>query len=327
MLLDQLVSLYESELKLLNRSPCTIRCNARWVRVFGRQLAAQRKTTYEKLQIESITGEDARQYIAALQSQDRKWEGKNSERAGSLSPFTVNQAARLLRGFGNWLEHNEFANPFKKLPIPKTPINEIEILTEDEIKRLLASVDPNTAHGARVYAIVLIMLGSGLRLGEVASLQTNNLDLDHRKVRVLGKGNKWRTVSVGVRTTKALIKYLHVYRTAPANEQAQTTLFLSVDGYALGNSGVHQIIRRLRKRSHIPRLHAHLFRHTFAVRYLLQGGDIASLQEILGHDDITTTRMYLHLTKDQIVAQHRKFDPIDAIELEPRRFSKRRESR
>jgi len=316
--LNQMAELYSNELRLLERAEDTIKLARLWPRYLTDYLIDQGRPT----NIEAIDPKDAINFLDWLKNRVVKpRRGAKTIPTKRISPYTVNQAARVLRAFGNWLSKSKWPNPFMDIHIPKTPEANIEVLTKEEKERLIACINPSTHNGARNYAMILLMLGSGPRVGEVARLKVEDVDFIVQSMKVFGKGNKWRTISFGVNTAKALLRYFHAYRPTPSNEEAKEYLFSSVDGYPMNRGGVQNIVKRLRKRSEIPRLHPHLLRHTFAVDYLLSGGDLASLQEILGHDSIETTRLYLHFTKEHLITQHRKFDPVDKLmESRTRRF-------
>jgi integrase/recombinase XerC/integrase/recombinase XerD len=169
----------------------------------------------------------------------------------------------------------------------------IEILSDDEIGRIVQSINPDSFLGARLYAIVLVLLDTGIRASELCTLTMDNTFLTEGFLKVRGKGNKERMVPFGALTKKALLKYLHSYR-PEAQSDDQRELFLSIEGTPLSYNGLALLIRRLGSNSDVPRLHPHLFRHTFAVRYLMNGGDIMTLRLILGHTTLEVTQMYMH---------------------------------
>lgn len=274
-----------------------------------------------------IAIEDARAYIADLQSRDERWLNHplhllmhQEKKAGALAPSTISSAARVLRAFGNWMARNGYGNPFAGLQMPSVPKTLIDPLTHEEMSRLVECINPDITGGARNYALTILLLDTGLRASEAAGLRLSHVDFQRRCLKVTGKGDKERLVPFGQRATKALMRYTTVFRPEPANAESSDWFFLSVDGYGLTYNAIDRIFRRLRERANVPRLHAHLLRHTFAVNYLMNGGDIVTLQMILGHESLEITRRYLHLSKQQIMAQHQSFSPMDRIEIgEPRR--------
>ena len=130
--------------------------------------------------------------------------------------------------------------------------------------------------------------------------------------KVRGKGNKERIVPVGIEAQVALSEYITYVRSKIAKPDCNR-LFVSKDGGPITENTIKLFFSRLKKKSGINRLHAHLCRHTFAINYLLNGGDIYSLKEILGHTTLEMVNRYLHFTKAQITARHREFSPMDRI--------------
>lgn len=270
----------------------------------------------------SLSIDDGREFVAHLQGRTTRY-GDHAMRptaTGGLSPYTVHAYVRTLKTFGSWLQEEGYASthPFKRLKPPKLPETMIEILADDEIKRLLASINPKCHLGARMYAIFLLLLDTGIRASELCGLSLDNVHLDEGYVKVRGKGNKERIVPIGMSTKKALMAYMHGYRSEVADEGAKA-VFLTVDGTPLQYAGLAQAIRRLGEAGEVKRLHPHLFRHTFAVRYLMNGGDIMTLRLILGHTTLEVTQLYLHLAEAHVQVQHSRFSPVDRLELTRRR--------
>ena len=132
-----------------------------------------------------------------------------------------------------------------------------------------------------MHAMVLLLLDTGMRASELCALTLGNTHLNEGYVKALGKGAKERIVPFGTLTRKSLLRYIHSYRPEPASAEVDE-LFLSTNGTPLSYDGLAQALKRLGKAAGVPRLHAHLFRHTFAVRYLMDGGDLMTLKLILG---------------------------------------------
>jgi len=155
------------------------------------------------------------------------------------------------------------------------------------------------------------MLDAGLRISEVTGLRTADLNLEAGWLKVLGKGSKERIVPFGAAAQRALWRYAHHYRPEPLGPDVY--FFLTLDGRPLGTSGLTSTVKRIATRSGVPRLHPHLCRHTFATRYLINGGDVFSLQQILGHTTLEMVRRYVNLASAHVAVQHRKFSPMDQI--------------
>jgi site-specific recombinase XerD len=236
--------------------------------------------------LHEITLDQARAFVAHLQGKTTRFDDHHMRptKEGGLSPHSVHAYVRTLKTFGSWLVEEGYVevHPFERLKAPKLPETMIEVLSDDEIRRMVASISVDTVLGARLHAIVLLLLDTGLRASELCGLTIENTHLGEGYVKVRGKGNKERIVPFCNTTKKSLLRYVHTYRPEAVSGSVDTC-FLSVDGAQLTTSGLFQILHRLGEAANIPRLHPHLFRHTFAVRYLMNGGDIMTLRLMLGH--------------------------------------------
>jgi site-specific recombinase XerD len=190
----------------------------------------------------------------------------------------------------------------------------IQPLSEDEIRRVLVVIPQDTPEGVRNYAIILTFLDCGIRLSELTNLKISDIDFSAGQFKVFGKGAKERIVPMGLTTRRAIIRYLEHYRPQPVNPQ-ESRLFLTVAGDPISKDSVAKLTERLKRRTDIPRLHPHLFRHTFAVRYLVNGGDVFTLQKILGHTTLEMTRKYVTLASGDVKEKHRQYSPVDNLGL------------
>jgi site-specific recombinase XerD len=166
--------------------------------------------------------------------------------------------------------------------------------------------------GRRNYVIVFLMLDTGLRLGEITSATLSNFDSMEGLLKVMGKGRKERIVPMGKKSQIILSEYIKYVRSKTAKPDC-TQLFISENGGPVTENSLKLFFTRLKKESGISRVHAHLLRHTFAIKFLLNGGDIYSLKEILGHETLEMVSHYLHFTQAQLTARHREFSPMDRI--------------
>jgi site-specific recombinase XerD len=243
-----------------------------------------------------------------------------------VSAATIDQHVRTLKGFSTWLYEKRYTrtNILKLLPRPKQPQLTVEPLTDDEVKRLLASINTQSPYSARNYAIIMALLDTGLRLSELCNLKMEDVHLDSRYcyVKVLGKGQKERLVYLGRRAHEALLTYNTFVRPHHAKDPAVTRLFLTIRGRPLNPGAVEHMIAAVGKEARIPRIHAHLLRHTAATQYLVQGGDVLSLQRKLGHAGLEMTNRYVHLASDQLAAIQERVAPMDKIDIKPMRVPK-----
>lgn len=207
-------------------------------------------------------------------------------------------------------------NPTRRLKVPKAPKAIIETFSDAQIHRLIRAIDQRSAVGCRDYCIILVFLDTGVRLSELVTLELPNLHQDQAYFKGLGKGTKGRIVPIGAHVQKALWKYIHKYRPEPFHANIQN-VFLSRDGRALSPSSVYDRISKYGKRAGLQgvRCSPHTFRHTFAKNFLLNGGDVFTLQKILGHSSLEVVRMYVNLASDDVQVQHRKASPVDWLKL------------
>jgi len=205
-------------------------------------------------------------------------------------------------------------NTLTNFRIPKAPNTIVEPLSSEEINTIVNSINIKLPTGIRNHAILVTMLDTGLRASEVASIHLINLNLTDGYVKVMGKGAKERFVPIGKYVQMTLLSYIKNIRPIP-NSSEKSNLFLSISGKPITVNTIKLVFSRLAKSASVTRLHAHLCRHTFAINYLLNGGDIFSLREILGHTTLEMVNHYLHFTSSQISDQHRKYSPMDRLEL------------
>lgn len=248
--------------------------------------------------LESITPTLLRQYAVALQRRP-------------LNSVSRQSYIRALRAFLTWCYEQDFlpANYSEKFRLPKAKRQEINVLTDAEAKRLMDSFDQKSTLQLRNYCICALMLDSGLRMDEVVTLRVENLHVAEGYAIVDGKGSKQRTVPLGLVGRRALSRYL---RRRPAPPDSGPVFVLS-NGKPIIQTTVKTLFRKLKKKLEMPRLHAHLLRHTFATRFLENGGDMYTLQQILGHTSLEMVRRYVHLTQRKTVVKFPEYSPLDRL--------------
>ncbi len=245
------------------------------------------------------------------------------------SERTIQTYARSARAFFHWLARQGILleNPFERVAFPKVGKPLIKTITEDEFKQLLVACVPPGEGGrladratARNRAILWVFYDSGIRLSELINLKMENLDRKHGIITVKGKGSKERRIALGQNCLRNLFHYLDRYR--PKEKELEEWgmpdedhLFLSETRGPLTQNGITLLFSRLKKRSGITgkRISPHILRHTFAIRYLKLGKDPFSLQELLGHEDIATVKLYMHMNDEDIQEQKRKYSPGDHL--------------
>jgi len=205
-------------------------------------------------------------------------------RTEPLSTATIHGHVRTLRAFFSWLVDEGLTeeNIAKDLKPPKLVKKAVSTLSDEEIIAIVHTLNLNNHCEARNLTIFMLLLDTGLRIGELVSIKMEDIHMNEAFVKVMGKGKKERIVPIGNNAQKALQRYLFRYRTRPAHTGIEN-VFLSVHGTPLTENSMKLMFARLGQRSGVQRLHTHLCRHTFATRFLVNGGDVFTLQQILGH--------------------------------------------
>jgi len=297
----------------------------RWtLSTLDRWLSAHGRST----RITDITLADVRAFLHAETHRATLCPGHVTgvERAGKLSDRTLHCYVRAIRAFFNWLVVEEYLtkSPVTLLKPPKLEQRYKAVLSVPEIERLLSALNQRTFLGARMYAIIALLYDSGLRAGELATLELSDVQWSDYQLRVMGKGKKERLVPFSPATHKALRKYL-AQREPFAHESS--ALFITAEGQRLTREAVTIAVKRLGKRAGIPRLHPHLLRHSAAVAAILNGANQFELKRILGHTQLTTTDGYMDYAQQHLAQQHRHFSPMSKVTTQRPPLPKRRKKR
>ncbi len=229
----------------------------------------------------------------------------------NITSTTIQTYIRALRSFLTWCYEQEYIseNLPEKFRLPKAQRKAIDILTDSEVRQLLSCFNFRYLIHLRNYCMCSLMLDSGLRLHEVVTLSIDHLHLPEGYIIVDGKGNKQRIVPVGLSTRKVLFRYLSRRPSCAPTDR----LFLMSNLQPVTDATLRQMFRKLKKRSGIARLRAHLLRHTFATRYLENGGDMYALQQILGHTSLEMVKKYVHSTTRKTVPTFPEYSPLDNL--------------
>ena len=308
--LDRAIAHYLASIKGENYSPRTVDLYDRVLTRFCRRLG-------ESPAVEDVNVDTALEFQLFLQGVPRNADHPFKRSGGALSPEYVNLNCRILRSFSSWLQRHKYLkdNVLKDFRPGKVPYREIVPLSPDEQRGVVACLKGESYEQARGMAICLTLLDTGLRASELCHIEVEDCDPYSGEVRVReGKGARDRHVAVGVRTLAAIHAYVFQHRPDPA-PAVPDRLYLSRDGYPMDRKSLYQVIRRLRRRAGIRRLTTHLFRHTFAVSYLKNGGDVLTLQRILGHRSLKMVNHYMHLASSDVVERHRRYSPVDRLQL------------
>lgn len=231
-------------------------------------------------------------------------------------PITIHDYIISLRIFFNYLVSEGVLNTncLDNIKKPKVPQKVIYSFTPQEVMYILRLFNNTDFISYRNYTIMNILFGTGIRRSELTSLLLYDVDLQINCLRIVGKGNKERLVPIS-RSLRHIIKRYLVKRGEYLTKRDKVTsaFLINANGEQLTASGINRLFRIVRESNAkwSTRVSAHTFRHTFAKYYLLNGGDIFSLQRILGHSKIEVTRKYVDLTETEIKVQNEKFNPLD----------------
>jgi integrase/recombinase XerD len=188
-------------------------------------------------------------------------------------------------------------NPAADVDLPRRRRRLPRSLSLGEVERLIEAANGTTPRSLRDRALIELLYGGGLRVGEAVALRRGDVDLETRLVRCVGKGDKERVVPLGAQTVEALRRYLARGRPY-LDRRHRAEIFLNAQGGALTRAGAFLIVKRLAAKAGLDpeRVHPHLLRHSFATHLLEGGADLRSVQEMLGHADLGTTEIYTHVS-------------------------------
>ena len=223
---------------------------------------------------------------------------------------------RTIRTFFIFLYQNDYItnNPITNVKAPKIEEKEMRTFTSQEITKLLNAFDKFTFIGFRNYCIFCTFFSTGMRRGELIELTLADVNITNDFIRIEhGKGQKERFVPIGKTLRRLLLQYLRQREEFLNGESCKWLFITSKIERKLTSSTLSDIFQKLKKELNLTgeKISCHTWRHTFAKNYLLNGGEIFSLQKILGHSDIATTKNYLNLNKNEIKMQHAKYNPLD----------------
>jgi integrase/recombinase XerD len=220
-------------------------------------------------------------------------------RARGLAPSSIARRGAAARSFYRHLVliGDRVDNPAAEVDLPRRRDRLPRSLSPREVESLIEAAQGVTPRSLRDRALVELLYGAGLRVGEAVGLDRGRVDLENRIVRCLGKGDKERIVPLGRQATDALRRYLSRGR-PHLDRRHRPELFLNAQGGALTRAGAFLILRRLAGKAGLEptRVHPHLLRHSFATHLLEGGADLRSVQEMLGHADLSTTELYTHVS-------------------------------
>ena len=250
----------------------------------------------ENLEMLELTRHDLRGFIADLSRE-------------GLSPTTVGRVTSAVRGFYRFLmlDGHLKKNPSEDLSVPQKGFYLPKFLNQTDVENLLAVPDVSTETGLRNKAILEVMYAAGLRVSEVVDLLINNVDLDAGILTCRGKGSKTRRVPIG----KSAVEWLRLYLAARRQKEniEINNIFLSSLGKPLTRQAIFIFIREYAAKIGLEDVSPHTLRHSFATHLVQNSADIRSVQQMLGHADISTTQIYTHITDIHLRKTYEKFHP------------------
>ncbi len=229
--------------------------------------------------------------------------------------FSSTSQARIISGVKTFykflvLENTINDSPAELLETPKISRKLPTYLTVEEIDLMLSQIDLSLPESERNYSILETLYSCGLRVSEIVTLKISDLNLNEEYIKVTGKGNKQRLVPIGKKAIKLIINYINNYRNKlTIQKQNSDFLYLNRRGKPLRRVMIFNIIKNLAEKSGIKKsLSPHTFRHSFATHLVEGGADLRAVQEMLGHESITTTEIYTHLDthflRENILSYH-----------------------
>lgn len=230
-----------------------------------------------------------------------------------LAPATIDAYYRCMRTFFNWLVAEGLISqtPMSNIKKPRLPKMLVKPFTTEDIQNMILLTSGKRFVDIRNRAIILLLLDTGIRLNEVASIKLSDIDFDRETIRIFGKGSKERIVCMGKNTQKALLKYLLM------RQDSLPYLWLNESRKQLTRDGIQVAIKKLCKSARVTaKPGPHTFRHTAAIMFLRNGGDSAILQYMLGHSTLEMTKRYLStLGENELMAAHKRFSPVDGMKF------------
>jgi integrase/recombinase XerD len=208
----------------------------------------------------------------------------------------------------------DYKDPSESILRPNQAIRLPEVLTKEEVEKLL-DIETKDAFSYRNKAMLELMYATGLRVSELVSLSVNDIDFENATVRCFGKGSKERIVPIVDYALNIVKEYLENYRTSMLKGYITDSLFLNNHGKLMTRQGFFKIIKQIALTKEITKnIHPHMLRHSFATHILENGADLRIIQELLGHENISTTQIYTHVRTDLIRKNYDDYHPRSKID-------------
>lgn len=249
----------------------------------------------EKIKLKSVTIQHLMHYFVKRQTE-------------GCSEITISKDISGIRAFGDYLVRKNYweENIALLLDKPKANRNLPKVLSVEQVDLLLSSIDKTTNCGKRDDALFELIYSCGLRISEACDLKIANVHMEEHLILVHGKGDKERLIPFGKRAEDKLKIYINDVRPLLVKDRKVPELFVNYKGEGISRKGVWKRFHELESLAGID-AKVHTLRHSFATHLLAGGADLRSVQELLGHADLSTTTIYTHVTDEQLEKAHEKY--------------------
>ena len=229
-----------------------------------------------------------------------------------LAANSIARRLAAIRMFHRFLARERISrnDPSSLIDSPKLGKKIPDALSFSEVEALLAQPNIRDKQGIRDKAILEIFYATGMRVSEATNLKLSNVNLDVGFLRCIGKGNKERVIPLGKKAIASIHRYLQAARPELLKDNKCDLLFLNRSGKRISRQSIWKIIKKYARQARIKKpVWPHILRHSFATHLLERGADLRSVQEMLGHANISTTQIYTHINKDRLKTIHKMFHP------------------
>lgn len=256
-------------------------------------------------QVQNITPSLIRQFLFELD--------KDGHNSGGIHIYY-----RVIKTFLLWyesdLEPEGWRNPIRKVDGPRLRPEPLEPVSIKDVEKLIATCHSKTFYDLRDKGVILFILDTGVRASEACSVNLGDVDLIRGSVLIRhGKGGKYRTVFFGKKTRKAIRSYLQKASSHYQKQDNNLSLWITSKGDRFKYDALNLMIRRRSKQAGIPKIQLHSLRRAFALNFLRDGGDIYTLQKLMGHADLQVLRRYLKQTDEDLREAHHRHSPVDNL--------------
>lgn len=229
-----------------------------------------------------------------------------------ISPVSISRRLAAIRMFHRFLARERVlkSDPTTLIDSPKLWKKVPDTLSLNEVEALIAQPQTRDFQGARDRAILETLYATGMRVSEATGLKSADVNLDIGFLRCIGKGNKERVIPLGRKAISSIRRYLEFARPHFLKNKTSDILFINRSGTKLSRQSIWKLIKQYAKEAKIKKpVKVHTLRHSFATHLLERGADLRSVQEMLGHSNISTTQIYTHIDKERLKSIHKMFHP------------------